>query len=137
MSSVETPDGAPELRKKKRAGWRRYAFAGLGAAIVIVTFAFALPKIADYREVWGVVKTLTWEWVLVLVGATVLNLVTFAPPWMVTLPGLRFRQAFAMTQASTALSIIAPVERRSGMAGSWGCSARGASVRPTSRGRSR
>ena len=63
MSSVETPDGAPELRKKKRAGWRRYAFAGVGAAIVIVTFAFALPKIADYREVWGVVKTLTWEWV--------------------------------------------------------------------------
>ena len=120
MSSVETPDGAPERPKQKRAGWRRYAFAGVGAAIVIVTFAFALPKIADYREVWGVVKTLTWEWVLVLIGATVLNLVTFAPPWMVTLPGLRFRQAFAMTQASTALSIIAPGGAAVGMAGSWG-----------------
>src|SRR4029078_12143218 len=83
-------------------------------------FVYALPKIADYREVWGVVKTLTWEWVLVLIGATALNLVTFAPPWLVALPGLRFRQAFAMTQASTALSILAPGGAAVGLAGSWG-----------------
>ena len=44
MSSVETPDGAPELPKKKRTGWKRYAFAGLGAAIVIVTFAFVAAE---------------------------------------------------------------------------------------------
>ena len=30
---------------------------GLGGAVLIVaTFAFLLPKIADYRDVWGVVK---------------------------------------------------------------------------------
>ena len=34
--------------------------------------------------------------------------------------GLRFRQAFSMTQASTALSIIAPGGAAVGMAGSWG-----------------
>ena len=79
-----------------------------------------LPKIANYRDVWDVVTTLTWEWCVVLVAATALNLVTFAPPWMVTLPGLRFRQAFAMTQASTALSIVAPGGAAIGMAGSWG-----------------
>ncbi len=120
MSSIDTPDGAPEHRKKKRTGWRRYAFAGVGVAIVVVTFAFVLPKIADYRDVWDVVTTLTWEWIVVLVGATVLNLATFAPPWMVTLPGLRFRQALEMTQASTALSIVAPGGAAVGMAGSWG-----------------
>ena len=120
MSSIETPDGAPEFQRKKRAGWRRYAFAAVGAAIVIVTFAVVLPKIADYRDVWEVVNTLSWEWVVVLVGATVLNLITFAPPWMVTLPGLGFKRAFAMTQASTALSIVAPGGAAIGMAGSWG-----------------
>ena len=120
VSSVETPDGAPEIRTKKRSGWRRYAFAGVGLAIVVVTFVVVLPKIASYRDVWDVVTTLTWQWVLVLAGATALNLVTFAPPWMVTLPGLRFRQAFAMTQASTALSIVAPGGAAIGMAGSWG-----------------
>lgn len=85
-----------------------------------VTFAVVLPRIADYRDVWDVVTTLTWEWVAVLVAATVLNLVTFAPPWMVTLPGLGFRQALAMTQASTALSIVAPGGAAIGVAGSWG-----------------
>jgi putative heme transporter len=120
VSSVDTPDGAPELRKKQRAGWKRYAFAGAGFAIVVVTFAFVLPKIADYRDVWDVVTTLTWEWIVVLVAATALNLATFAPPWMVTLPGLRFRQALEMTQASTALSIVAPGGAAVGMAGSWG-----------------
>lgn len=120
MTSVDTPDGAPELRMKKRAGWKRYAFAGAGIAIVVVTFAVVLPKIADYRDVWAVVTALTWQWIAVLVAATALNLATFAPPWMVTLPGLRFRQALEMTQASTALSIVAPGGAAVGMAGSWG-----------------
>jgi hypothetical protein len=73
VSGVETPDGAPEFRKSKRLGWRRYAFAAVGAAIVILTFAVVLPKIADYRDVWDVVRTLTWQWVAVLAGATALT----------------------------------------------------------------
>ena len=120
MSSVDTPDGAPEFRRKQRAGWKRYAFGGAGIAIVVATFAVVLPKIADYRDVWDVVTTLTWEWIVALAAATALNLATFAPPWMVTLPGLRFRQALEMTQASTALSIVAPGGAAVGMAGSWG-----------------
>ena len=51
MSSVDSPDGPPEFRQPKRSGWRRYAFAAVGAEIVIVTFAVVLPKIADYRDV--------------------------------------------------------------------------------------
>jgi putative heme transporter len=50
----------------------------------------------------------------------VLNLVTFAPPWLATLPGLRFRPAFLMTQASTALSIVMPAGAAVGVAGSYG-----------------
>jgi putative heme transporter len=119
VSSVETPDGAPELRKGKRTGRRRIVLAVVGLAIIVVTFAFALPKFADYRDVWDVVTTLTWEWLVVLVVATAVNLATFAPPWMVALPGLRFRPALVMTQASTALSIVAPGGAAIGMAGSW------------------
>ena len=120
MSSVETPGGAPEIRRKQRVGWRRYAFAGVGVAIVVVTFVVVLPRIANYRDVWAAVSTLTWQWLVVLAAATVLNVATFAPPWMVVLPGLRFRRALAMTQASTALSIVAPGGAAVGMAGSWG-----------------
>ena len=52
--------------------------------------------------------------------ATVLNLITFAPPWMVALPGLRFGSAFAMTQVATALSIVVPAGAAVGIAGSYG-----------------
>src|SRR5205823_2768529 len=54
------------------------------------------------------VKELTWQQVGVLLLATLLNLVTFAPPWMAALPGLGFRRAFVLTQASTASTYIAP-----------------------------
>jgi uncharacterized protein (TIRG00374 family) len=81
---------------------------GTGIAVVAATFVFVLPQIANYGEVWSVVKQLSWLQIAALVAATLLNLVTFAPPWMVALPGLGFRRAFVLTQASTASTYIAP-----------------------------
>jgi uncharacterized protein (TIRG00374 family) len=91
-----------------------------GIAIVAATFVFLLPQIASYQDVWEVVTGLSWEWVAVLLGATALNVATFAPPWMAALPGLGFRHALVMTQASTALSIVLPGGAAVGMAGSYG-----------------
>jgi uncharacterized protein (TIRG00374 family) len=88
-------------------------------AAVVVVFAFVLPRIADYRDVWDVIQTLGWADGLLLAGATLLNLATFPPPWMAALPGLRYRQAMVMTQASTALSIVSPAGAAVGMAGSY------------------
>jgi putative heme transporter len=89
--------------------------------VVAAVFVFILPRIADYRDVWGVLRDeVGWAEALVLAGATVLNLVTFAPPWMVALPGLGFRPAFMLSQASTALSMVAPAGAAVGMAGSYG-----------------
>ena len=81
---------------------------GIGIAVVAATFVFVLPRIANYGEVWAVVKELSWLQIAALVAATLLNLVTFAPPWMIALPGLGFRRAFVLTQASTASTYIAP-----------------------------
>ena len=81
---------------------------GIGIAVVAATFVFVLPRIANYGEVWDVVKQLSWLQIAALAAATLLNLVTFAPPWMITLPGLGFRRAFVLTQASTASTYIAP-----------------------------
>jgi putative heme transporter len=105
-----------------RAGWRnkKRLLGGTGALIVIgLVFAFILPQIADYRDVWDVLKTLSWQDAVILFVATLFNLVTFAPPWMAALPGLHFRQAFVMSQASTALSYVAPAGAAVGMAGSY------------------
>lgn len=75
---------------------------------MVATFIFVLPRIANYREVWAVVKQLSWQQIGALLLATVLNLVTFAPPWMAALPGLSFLRAFVLTQTSTASTYIAP-----------------------------
>jgi putative heme transporter len=99
---------------------KQIALGALGLAVVVVTFAVVLPRIASYADVWEVVKELDTAWLLALGAAVVVNVVTYAPPWMVALPGLRFRQALPFTQASTALTYVAPGGGIVGMAGSYG-----------------
>ncbi len=92
-----------------RRWYSKRVLLGLAGGILIVaTFAFLLPTIADYRDVWRVVKGVSWEWTVALVAVTALNILTFAPPWVVLLPGLSFWSALMMTQATTALSIVVP-----------------------------
>ena len=62
--------------------------------------------------------------------ASIVNVLTYAPPWLAALPGLGFRQAFVVTQASTASTYVAPGGAAPGMAVSfamlrgWGFSGR-------------
>src|SRR5690242_14978544 len=88
---------------------RRRALAMLAAAAVIaVVFVFVLPRIANYGAVWDIVSDLSTGWVVALIAVATLNLLTFGPPWMSALPGLRFWRALEVTQASTALSNVLP-----------------------------
>ncbi len=109
---------APPRRRWTKTNKRILGAAGT-IAVVVAVFVFVLPRVADYREVLDVVRELDWQDWLLLIGATLLNLVTFPPPWMAALPGLGFRQALAMTQASTALAIVSPAGAAVGMAGSY------------------
>jgi uncharacterized protein (TIRG00374 family) len=133
-----SPDPEDELvrveldnaHKKRRTGRTRIIAIVASVLIIGGVFAFALPRIANYGEVWDVVQTLTWEWLVVLVLATVLNLATYAPPLMAALPGLRYLHASRVTLASSALSMVAPGGAAVGMATSfamlraWGFSGR-------------
>ena len=87
---------------------RRSIGIAIAVAFVVATFAFVLPQIANYRDVWRVFERLTWREAVLLVAVVFLNLATYAPTWMITLPRLRFRQAFVVTQASTASTYVAP-----------------------------
>jgi uncharacterized protein (TIRG00374 family) len=117
VTAEETATGE---KSSKRSTVKRVAWGGVAVAVVVATFAFVLPRIADYRQVWAVVKTMSWSDIAILLGATALNLATFAPPWMAALPRLRFRQAFVVTQASTASTYVAPGGAAVGMALSFG-----------------
>jgi uncharacterized protein (TIRG00374 family) len=124
-------EAAKQPKKSRR---RQLITIGIAILVIGLTFAFILPKIADYRDVWNVIKTLSWPSILALVGATILNVVTFAPPWMVCIPGLGFVRALVVTQASTATTYIAPGGAAPGMAVSfamlraWGFTSRQVAV---------
>jgi uncharacterized protein (TIRG00374 family) len=117
--ALEDADKVPVRPRAKRSRKRQIIGAAIAIVVIAGTFVFLLPKIADYRDVWDVVKSLSWWQILLLLAATALNLATFPPPWMVALPGLRFRQGFVVTQASTASTYVAPGGAAPGMAVSF------------------
>ena len=88
---------APEPAKKKSSLKKRAVIGGVGIVVLVGTFVFILPRIADYRSVWDVVQDLTWEQIGVLVLTVIANLATYAPPWMAALPGLGYRQGTVLT----------------------------------------
>lgn len=91
-----------------RARWTELLAAVLGLVVIVVVFVVVLPGIADYGAVAGALRGVPWIWVAALAIVGALNVVTFAPAFMVALPGLGFRSALAVTLTSTASTYIAP-----------------------------
>ena len=128
--TLELEPAAAEPVRLGGADVKRRLILGIaGLAVVVATFAFVLPRIADYGEVWEVVKGLSWPWVVALAAAAAVVIVTAAPPWQVVVPGLHFVQALVLTQASAALSLVVPggvagAAASFGMLRTWGHSSR-------------
>jgi uncharacterized membrane protein YbhN (UPF0104 family) len=76
--------------------------------IVVAIFVGVIPKVADYGVVWSTVRSMTWLEVtsLLLVGAW--NLFSYLPVLVAVLPGLRLREAFVSTEATTAIANTVP-----------------------------
>jgi uncharacterized protein (TIRG00374 family) len=100
---IEQPTGRDRRRWLKRG-----LAGGLAVAVIGATYVFVLRQFANYGEVWAQVRMLSWEWIGILLATVMLNVITFAPPWMAALPGLRFLPALTVTQASTAGTYLAP-----------------------------
>ena len=119
-----------DARRKRRTGRARIIAIAVSVIVIGAVFVFALPRIADYGDVWDVVQTLSWQWLVALGLATFLNLATYGPPLVAALPGLSYLQATRVTLASTALSSVAPGGAAVGVATSfamlraWGFSGR-------------
>ncbi len=94
--------------RTRTATWKRVAQALLSVAIVAGIFVGIMPRIADYGDVWDTIKAMTSLELgsLFLVGLW--NLVTYWFVLTAALPGLRFREASVVNQASTAVSNTLP-----------------------------
>jgi putative heme transporter len=125
-AALGTHDRPVETPHHTRRDLKRIAGIVVGLSIVAVVFTYVLPKIADYGQVWHVVTTLSWWWILALVAASTLFILSDAPPWMTVLPGLGYLNALRMDLAGSALSQVLPggaavnVATQFGMLRSWG-----------------
>lgn len=90
--------------------------AVLSVVVIVAVFGFALPRIADFRDVWSTMAAMTWIELGTLALASAWNIVTY---WLVlgaTLPGSTLRQNALVNQASTAVSNTLPAGGAFGVA---------------------
>lgn len=83
---------------------RRMLGGLLSLALVAGVFVWFLPQFTSLAEVWASVRTMSWVELGVLLLAAAWNLATYQFVMVSTTPGLRLRQAFVSTQATTAVS---------------------------------
>ncbi|HEX4789955.1 MAG TPA: YbhN family protein [Actinospica sp.] len=106
-NAEESPEqnGAQEQRRKRR---RQRLTQLLAIIVILAVFGFIFPRIASYGAAWDVVRSMTANWILALIGITIANLIT--QWWFITtcLPGLSLPRAAAMNLSSTAVANTVP-----------------------------
>lgn len=80
----------------------------VGLVVVVAAFALALPRFADYGEVWAAVGDLDRSLVPLLVLSAAANLVAPSLSQMAALPGLRIGPAVAVDWTTSTVTNLVP-----------------------------
>ena len=99
---------------------RRWVRLGVSLGLVVAIFFFALPKIADFSEVWSAVSAMTWIEFVTLAAVSVWNIVTYWFVMMASLPGSNVWQTMKVNQSSTAVANTLPGGGALGVAVTYG-----------------
>jgi hypothetical protein len=97
-----------------------------GIALVLLIFLVAIPRFADYHEVWGAMKTLTPIEFWSLAAAMVFNLYTYWLANQAAVPGMSLAQSAVLTQTGTTVANTLPaggaiaIGVNFAILGSWG-----------------
>ncbi|MDJ0962244.1 MAG: YbhN family protein [Acidimicrobiia bacterium] len=91
-----------------KATWKRVVQALISIGIVVGIFIGVLPRFASYSDVWATIRDMTGLELFGLVMAGVWNIVTYWFVMVAVLPGLKYRQAAVVNQASTAVANTLP-----------------------------
>jgi uncharacterized protein (TIRG00374 family) len=95
-------------RIRRPLGWRKLVGYAISVIIVVAIFTWAIPKYANYRDVWDAIRTLTPLETWSLVAATIFNLVTYWWANQAALPGLGIGKAAVLTQTTTSVANTLP-----------------------------
>ena len=96
------------MDKAKRKQLIRVIQIVVSLAIIVGIFGFAIPKIANYGDVWNAVKDMTWLEITSLIAVSALNILTYWPLMVASMPGLTLGQAAVNNQSSTSIANTIP-----------------------------
>ena len=125
--AVTTTDSP--VKAVRKMGVKQIVWFVFGLLIVVAIFVFAIPRFADYGDVWAAMKTLTPIEAVSLTAATVFNLFTYWLANQAALPGLRLSQSAVVTQTGTSVANTLPaggaiaIGVTYAILGSWGFTA--------------
>ncbi|MDQ4058146.1 MAG: YbhN family protein [Actinomycetota bacterium] len=92
----------------------------LSVVVVVAIFGFALPKLANFSEVWLEIKAMTWLELVTLLAISLWNIVTYWFVMVASLPGLNYWQAMKVNQTSTAIANTVPAGGALGVGVTYG-----------------
>jgi len=107
-TSADPASGLDEKHEKHHSPARRIISGLVSLLIVGGIFVFAVPKVADYSEVWKAFQSLTRLELAALVAAMIFNLFTYWWANMAALPGLQLSRAAVLTQTTTSVANTLP-----------------------------
>ena len=123
LSAEESTDAfavvSHELHKKSNV--RRFVEIGGSLSVVVIIFAFVIPKItgSDYAEIWDqMTKLSVWE-MTALIALWFLGMLAYTGVLTNTLPGLKRTQALTVNFAGSAVSNVMPFGGAIGVGASY------------------
>lgn len=103
MDSTSEPEG-----RRSKLPVRQVLQVAVSLGVVAAVFVFALPRFADYSEVWAAITAMTPIELLTLSVAALWNLISYWPVMVSSLPGLNYWQAMKVNLTSTAIANTLP-----------------------------
>lgn len=95
----------PEGRRSKA---RLLIKVTLAVAVIVIVYAFALPRIAEFGDVWSWIGQMTWLEVSTLVLLGFWNIATYWILEVASLPGLSYWRASKVVLVSTSIANTIP-----------------------------
>jgi uncharacterized membrane protein YbhN (UPF0104 family) len=96
------------MEQSKRKRLIRVAQVAVSLVIIVGIFAFAIPKIAHYGDVWKAVQNMTWLEITSLIAMSLFNIFTYWPQMTASMPGLTLAQAAVNNQSTTSIANTLP-----------------------------
>lgn len=92
----------------KRSRLKMLVSLALGAIVMVLIFAFLLPKMGDYQSAFSKLAAIDPLWIGILLAVSAVNIAVYPFTATAALPGIKYKVAFVDRQAGFLISNVVP-----------------------------